>query len=105
MVAQFAAETTNSEKVLYFLSLMSCLIKKLKYHMLFTSENFMFSDFTWTKTFLLQEMVVVVVGEGGMYIFVAINASKVVPNITRNFVHQYLSCKNNAETSCCRVGK
>ena len=35
MVAQFAAETTNSEKALYFLSLMSCLIKKLKYHMLF----------------------------------------------------------------------
>ena len=44
-------------------------------------------------------------GGGGGGSCMAKNASKVVLNITRNFVHQYLSCKNNAETSCCRVGK
>ena len=32
-----------------------------------------------------------------LYIFVAINESKVVFNITRNFVHQYLNYKNNTE--------
>ena len=102
MVAQFTAEITNSEKSLYFLSLMSCLIKKLQYHMLFTSENFMFSDSTWTKNFAPGNGGG---GGGGGGSCMAKNASKVVLNITRNFVHQYLSCKNNAETSCCRVGK
>ena len=33
-----------------------------------------------------------------MYIFVAINVSKIVLNITRNFAHRYLNCKNDTET-------
>ena len=36
VVAQFNDETTNSEKAIYFLSLMSCSINKVKSHMLFT---------------------------------------------------------------------
>ena len=48
VVAQFTAETTNSEKAIYFLLLMSCSINKL--------------DFTWKKQFFLQEMV----GRGGL---------------------------------------
>ena len=40
---------TNSAKAIYFLSLMSCSINKLKSHMLYTCKNFMFSDFTWKK--------------------------------------------------------
>ena len=56
MVGQFTAKTTSSEKPTYFLSLMSCSTNKLKSHMLFTCKNFMFSDFTWKKHFLLQEM-------------------------------------------------
>ena len=59
VVAQFIAKTTNSERPIYFLSLMSCSINKLKPHMLFTCKNFMFSDLTWEKKCLLQEMVVV----------------------------------------------
>ena len=39
-VAQFTAKTTNS-------IIKSCSIIKLKYHMLFTSKNFMFFDFSW----------------------------------------------------------
>ena len=49
MVAQFTAKTTNSEKAIYFLSLMPCSINKLKPHMLFTCKNFMSFDFTWKK--------------------------------------------------------
>ena len=30
--------------------------------------------------------------------FMAINVREVVPKITRNFVHQYLNCKNKLET-------
>ena len=33
-------KTTNSEKTIYFASLMSCSINKLKSHMLFTCKNF-----------------------------------------------------------------
>ena len=55
VVAQFTAKTANSEKAIYFLSLMSCSINKLKSHMLFTCKHFMSSDFTWKK-FLLQRM-------------------------------------------------
>ena len=51
LVAQFTAKTTNSEKAIYFFLLMSCSINKLKSHMLFTSKNFMFSEFTWEKNF------------------------------------------------------
>ena len=38
-------------KAICFLSLMFCSINKLKSHMLFTCNNFMFSDFTWKKKF------------------------------------------------------
>ena len=57
VVAQFIAKTINSKRPIYFLSLMSCSINKLKSHMLFTCKNFKFSNFTWEKQFLLQEMV------------------------------------------------
>ena len=50
-VCQFTAKTTNSEKSIYFLSLTSCSIRKLKFHMLFTCKNFVFFDFTWNKIF------------------------------------------------------
>ena len=56
MVAQFTAKTTNSEKAIHFLTLMSCSINKLKFHTLFTWKNFMFSEFTWKKKNLLQNM-------------------------------------------------
>ena len=51
VIAQFTAKITNSEKAIYFLSLMPCSINKLKSHMFFTCKNFMFSDFTWKKIF------------------------------------------------------
>ena len=51
VIAQFKAKTTNSEKAIYFLSIMSCSIKKLKSHLLFTCKNFMFYDFMWKKSF------------------------------------------------------
>ena len=51
-VAQVTAKTTNSERAIYFLSLKSCSIEKLKSHMLFTCKNFMFFDFTWKKKFV-----------------------------------------------------
>ena len=60
VIAQFTAKMTKWEKAIYFLSLMSCSINKLKSHMFFTCKNFMCSNFTWEKI-LLQEMV----GEGG----------------------------------------
>ena len=62
VVAQFTAKTTNSEKAIHFLTLMSCSINKLshfshfKFHTLFTCKNFMFSEFTWKKKNLLQNM-------------------------------------------------
>ena len=51
MVAQFIAKATNSERPIYVLSLMSCSIKKLKSHMLFSCKNFRFSDLKWEKNF------------------------------------------------------
>ena len=51
VVARFTAKTTNSEKAIYFLSLMYCSINQLKSHMLFTCKSFMFSNFTWKKNF------------------------------------------------------
>ena len=42
MITQFAARTTNSEKAVYFLSLMSYSVNKLKSHMFFTCKNAMF---------------------------------------------------------------
>ena len=49
-VAQFTAKTTNSKKDIYFLSLISCSINKLKSYILFTCKSFnkyfMFSDLT-----------------------------------------------------------
>ena len=70
MIAQFTAKITNSEKAIYFLSLCHlrlslmlstfchlCSINTLKSHMFFTRKSFMFSDFTWKKNILLQEMV------------------------------------------------
>ena len=49
MVAQFAAKTKNSEKAIYFLSLMSCSTNKLKCYIFFTWKNFLISDFTKKK--------------------------------------------------------
>ena len=57
MIAQFTAKKTNSEKPIYFLSLMSCSINKLKSQMFFTCKKFMFSNLTLKKNILLQEMV------------------------------------------------
>ena len=54
VVVQFTAKTTNSEKAIYFLSLISCSISKLKSHFLFTCKSFtkiLFSDLTWKKFF------------------------------------------------------
>ena len=51
VIAQFTAKTTNSEKTIYFLSLMSYSINKLKSRMLFTCKKFMFFNFTQNKNF------------------------------------------------------
>ena len=42
VIAQFTAKTTNSEKSIYFLSLMLCSINKLNCHMLFSCKNLFF---------------------------------------------------------------
>ena len=44
-VAQFIAKRTNSEKAIYFLTVMSCSINKLKSYMLFTCKNFRYFNF------------------------------------------------------------
>ena len=49
VVAEFSAKTTNIEKTIYFLSLMSFSINGLKPHILFSCKNFMFSDYAWKK--------------------------------------------------------
>ena len=57
-VAQFNAETTNSEKAIYFLSLISCSLNKLKSHIIHMQKfykNFVFSDLTWKKNFCLRK--------------------------------------------------
>ena len=51
VIAQFTAKTTNSEKTIYFLSLTSYSINKLKSRMLYTCKKFMFSNFTQKKYF------------------------------------------------------
>ena len=38
-MAQFTAKTTNSEKAIYILSIMSYSMNKLKSHLLFTCKN------------------------------------------------------------------
>ena len=40
VVVQFIAKTTNSEKTIYFFSLMHCSTNKLKSHTSFKCENF-----------------------------------------------------------------
>ena len=54
MLAQFTAKMTNSENTIYFLSLMSCSINKLKSPMFFALKNFMFFDFKWKKIFAAE---------------------------------------------------
>ena len=54
VVAQFTAKTINSEKAIYFLSLMSFSVKKLKSHMIFTCKKicvfrFYEENFFWLK--------------------------------------------------------
>ena len=60
VVAQYTGKSTNSEKVIYFLSLMSCSINKLKSHIIFTCFLHVFFTvfrFYMEKKNLLQEMV------------------------------------------------
>ena len=45
VVAQFTTTTTNSKKAVYFLSIISYSVNKLKVYMLFTSKNLVFSNF------------------------------------------------------------
>ena len=54
VLAQFTAKMTNSENTIYFLSLMSCSINKLKSPMFFALKNFMFFDFKWKKIFAAE---------------------------------------------------
>ena len=58
MIGQFTAKTTNSEKAIYFLSLMSCSINKLVSS---SHVKILFFDFTSKNKIVLQEIVVVVV--------------------------------------------
>ena len=76
VIVQFTAKMTNLEKAIYFLSIRSCSINRLKSHWLFTRKNFMFYDFIWNFIILLQEMV----GErwgggGGLALFCSPGAS------------------------------
>ena len=57
LIIQFTAKMTNLEKAIYFLSIRSCSINRLKSHLLFTHKNFLFYDFIWNFIILLQEMV------------------------------------------------
>ena len=57
MVTQSTAKTTNSEKAIYFVSLMSCSINKLKSHMLFTCINSVFRFHVIKKNFLREILV------------------------------------------------
>ena len=58
VIAEFNAKTTNSEKAIYFLSLMSCSMDKLKSHMFFACKNFFFFLFYVEKNILIQKMAV-----------------------------------------------
>ena len=55
VITQFTTKTTNSEKAIYFLPLISCSINKVKFHMFFTCKNFMVSDFMWKKNFFSRK--------------------------------------------------
>ena len=89
VVAQFTAETTNSEKAIYFLSLISCLVNKLKSHMLLKCKKFMFPDFKWKKIWL-QEMV----GEGDL-----------IPSASLFFTAQYWIFKDFEFLTSCLLQK
>ena len=60
VIAQFSGRKTNLEKGIYFLSIMSFSINKLKSYLFFTCKNLRFIVLC-RKNFLLKEMVVVVV--------------------------------------------
>ena len=60
VIAQFSDRKTNLEKGIYFLSIMSFSINKLKSYLFFTCKNLRFIVLC-RKNFLLKEMVVVVV--------------------------------------------
>ena len=51
VIGQFTAKTTNSEKAVYFLSIMSCSINKLKSRKFFTCKNFVFRFYMEKKIF------------------------------------------------------
>ena len=53
MIAKLTDKTTNSEKAIYFLSLMAT--NKLKSHMLFIRKDFTLSNFTKKKTFASED--------------------------------------------------
>ena len=71
MIAQFTAKTANSEKAIYFLSLMFCSINKLKSPMFFTCKNFMFPILRGKKNFAPGN-------GGGKYVFLEIYQGKEV---------------------------
>ena len=60
VIAQFSGRKTNLEKAIYFFSIMSFSINKLKSHLFFTCKNLCFVVLC-RKNFLLKVMVVVVV--------------------------------------------
>ena len=60
VIAQFSGRKTNLEKAIYFFSIMSFSINKLKSHLFFTCQNLCFVVLC-RKNFLLKVMVVVVV--------------------------------------------
>ena len=70
VVAQFTAKTTNSEKAIKFLPLMSCSINKQKFHMLFECKK---------RNFLLQEMLEIAGGGGAL----------ALANVDHNFNNLY----------------
>ena len=55
MAAESTAKTTNLEKIIYFLSLMSFSINRLKSCILFSCKKFVFWFYV-EKKFMLQEM-------------------------------------------------
>ena len=60
MLAQFTPKTINSEKAIYFLSLMSCSVNQLKPHIIHMQKFYAFRFYV-EIFFLLMELV----GEGG----------------------------------------
>ena len=86
-VTQFTAKTTNSEKVIYFLSLISCSINKLKSHILFIcksfNENFVF-QFNVEKKYLAP------VNDGGAGAILPPLSQRPCQDIWRDWVHGVL---------------